>query len=706
MTGPARLGYDARLSADPLRHPKGKPVQKVAMMAALAAAALCWGCRTGWIPGDAQRPSWVQEPAAGEEHGRLLSAIGVGEPGMEARLATAQADLAARDRLRRLVSDYTRSALTRFMAANPQYGPISDPLSEELVGVVREEVTTGLLRLSTRDEEWHAPDGSVYVLYRLPLTTVHAEISRRTREALASINPFGASAEKAIGDLDEFLKVVLTERLKDAARRRPQVAEAPAAQQTPTWLQTGLHEDYPAGKYRRAIGVGEDLKVAESSARGELAFWLNARLKRLAGRLRTSARDAPLARDLAWLREDALAFTKDDLTMARTAERWHDPAADTYYTFAVLDPSEAAGVLRGRLIEARDQAAGLLVSARNYRKAGNLGRSIREYAEAVAAAARVAALHAKALVVAPDEGDAVDALEPEPLLDQACREMAELLAEVKLQKVQGDLQWVQPGGPPREPLAVMALAGEPAQPAAGLAVKFSLAEGAAVGRATTDEQGIARWRPYAALQAGPRGSVIIAELELEGLPVDLSRLPQPRAEFHYMLRSKDNTRLVVYVRERTESGQTLSTPLADALERALRDEGIRLASPEQVQEHVRTDGLATDSPEDVILSAFEPLRKALEPNGFLLVVVGDLRPHVTESSPVEGGELYFAKCPYKLRVLDPGLPTASKVVLTVEGSASGAYLEDRLEALQRARREALAKAVPQLVSGLMGKLGP
>lgn len=300
------------------------------------------------------------------------------------------------------------------------------------------------------------------------------------------------------------------------------------------------------------------------------------------------------------------------------------------------------------------------------------------------------------------------ALLPESLLDQACRGLGSLLSAFRLERVKDDLHWVRPGFPPREPFGVKLVAGDPAKPADEVSVRFVLRDtGLVLGRAITDEAGVARWTMDSALPPEPRSGVILAQVDVEaaGLPIRTAALTVPQVEFHYVLRSKANTSLVLYLQERTEGGRSLAAPVASALEEALAAEGFRLASRQDVLKYVGATELPADLVDEAVLNAFSPLRTALGPGGCPLIVLGEFRPHVAEASQVEDGELYFALCPWRLRALDLELPADQQTVLDVSDTAAAAYLGDRGEALKRARAEAQAQATARLLSELRARLG-
>jgi hypothetical protein len=663
------------------------------------------GCQSGWLArGD--QPDWVDAPAQPESQSEFLSAVGVAEAEGDPEPARELADLGARDELRDAISDYTRRAVTGFFNANRQYPPPSSPLSGELVDILRTEVAANILRLAMREKTWEAPGGRVYVLYRVPIALVHTEISQRARDAVVYVNPFGAAADQAVVELDRHLAALVSERLKETTRKRPPSETTPPEERTPEWLETGHHKNFPTDKYYSAIGLGKDLPAAEASARAEMAFRLNSQMDRLIPRLPSIPAAESLAKDLQWLDVGALGFTEDDLSIARIAERWHDPVTSTHYTLAVLEPSSAALVLRDRITAARDAAQGLLASARNHQRAENYAVSLREYGEAVVTAGQAVVVQAKAAAMAPREMDEILGLVTEPLLDQACEGARSLLAGFRLNVVDGDRQWLHPSRPPGQAFAVKASAGDPLGPAEGLPVLFLHREtGREFGGATTDAAGLARWTVADPLPPEPLSGAVVARLDLEaaGLPVEAARLSSPEVEFDYVVRSTANTRLVLLLRGSVGGERLPAKMAADAVEDALMHAGFQFVSNDEVLQHVPAVELTPESDDRAVREAFASLRASLGQYRCLLVVIGELQPHVAETSPVDEGKLFFARCPWRFRAVDMDLPGDDHTVLDISGTAAAAYLGDEVEALRRARTEGRQQAAAQLAEALRAK---
>jgi len=654
-------------------------------------------------------PDVSAEPAPADPPGEFLSAVGTAPEGAASDSAAAMADVEARDRLRDAIGEYTRGVIAAFLASEAQYPPPSEPLSAELSDILRTEVAAGLLRTAQPERVWQEPDGRVHVLYSLPIARVNAEIARRTRMVIPDVNPFGAGADRAMAALDDYLDASLAERLTAAARARPQPPEVLPDERTPRWLKTGTHADYPAERYYSAIGLGKDLPSAEASARSEVALRLNARVDRLLPALPDTPAGAALAAELQWLETGSLRFRADDLPGPRIAERWYDAVTDTHYTLAILGASHASDALSARAVTACEAAEGLLVSARNHRRAENFTASLRAYGEAVDAAQQAVVLQVRAAAVAPEPLGQIPAPQPPPPLQQACGELRSLLEAFRLEVVRGDLQWVQPGRPPAQEIALRVSAGDPAVPVPGLPVRMTDAQtGRVWAEAASDADGIAALRIRDALPPEPTRGALLAAIDVEAaaLPAVARRFSLPPTEIAYAVRSRANVRLVLLLEEETAAGRGSAAEAAREMEEALTREGFRFVSGEDVRRHVHVAALRPDSDDAAIHEALAPLREWLGPYRCALVVLGEFRPQLAETSPVEEGRLVFARCPWRIRAVDTELPGDRPTVLDLSDTATAAYLGDEAEALRRARTEGRRQAVGAVVEALRERFGP
>jgi hypothetical protein len=678
-----------------------------AFASALLIVALA-GCRAVWPVVSVEKPLWVDTPAGEGDAARFLSVTGVVGPGGPEQQPAEEAERAARENLARALSDYTRQALTSFLQAHPEYPPGQSPQCQEFAAMLTAEVAGIILRQSIKQDLWEGPDGKAYVLYRLPYTVVHDEIVAKMRYSIRHINPFGEAAERAVSQMQSFLDARQRDRLTAAAVSRPETPETPPEQVTPRWLEADRHEAYPSDKFLTAIGLGADLESAERAARTELAGRLSTDLAQLVQRVRMEERGTPLARELPWVDPMSLTFADGDLVADRIAEQWHDPVTETYYTLVVLDRDTAAAVCRAEMTKAQELAAGLRASARNHEKAENLAASLKDYADALAAACGASRWQLKAAVMAPPARAAqMEAISREPLLAQVKEDLQSLLRSVTVDKAGGDRQWLPPGVPPRAPLQVR-VTGQGGKPVAGLLISFVLGEETGItGSALTDANGVAEWRMQQPLAAG-LSTTVTAALDLKGLSPrsDLFRLTMPSASFEYVLRSRQNARLAVLVRERAASNKMIPASLADDVRQALSAEGFRLVPENESASYPTAADVSIAWSDSRIVEAFSGLKETVGPDAFLLIVVGEIEVRPESSVKTDRGRLYVVYCPFTIRVLDGSLPGEQKTVLTVSGKGRGGYLEDESEAARRARAEASAEATAQLVSGLREKLGP
>jgi hypothetical protein len=181
----------------------------------------------------------------------------------------------------------------------------------------------------------------------------------------------------------------------------------------------------------------------------------------------------------------------------------------------------------------------------------------------------------------------------------------------------------------------------------------------------------------------------------------------PSTEFVYLPRSAENARIALHVRERTAGGTLVTTPLAGELRTALEQAGYRLVPESEIPRQVRTADISLDQSDAEIVQRFAPLLAGdNRTQGFTLIVVGQVQALISETLEVDGGNLCIAQCPFEFRVIDGGLPEGRQTVVAIEGKSSGAYLEDQLEALRRARAEAATEAAGMLLKGLRGRLKP
>jgi hypothetical protein len=419
--------------------------------------------------------------------------------------------------------------------------------------------------------------------------------------------------------------------------------------------------------------------------------------------------ESALAENLRWLEPSTLSFSADNLVAARTAEAWHDPITDTHYALGVLDRTRASQTYGHRIRQARERSESLHASGLNHRKADNHAASLKDHLDAFVAAQEAVECQLKGIVVAPiDESPNFEGMVAEPILSQIGSDLELLLKSITIAKIAGDAQWMPPGAPPKEPLEIKVIAGEPPHGVSQLPVQLRMGyDGEVIGRALTDAEGAVRWRVNRAPPADSSRPAIVAELDLAAwAPTgNLRRLSVPQAAFTYVLRSRENTLLALHIREDTDEGAEPAQSLAEALREALTAEGFRLVAESDVSEHFETASLTADSSDGEVLGAYATLRQSLGPGRFLLVVVGEVRSRLVEATQTATGKLYIVYCPFEIRVLDSESSNAQQAILTVSGTGKDAYLEKEVEARRRARIDAAAEAAVQLLAGLRQKLG-
>jgi hypothetical protein len=678
---------------------------------ALAALGALWGagCRAVLPEPAVERPAWVREAEHASGGGRFLAATGSARAS-SAGSAGVQADRVARRRLAAEAEAHVARVTTAFLNARGEYPSPESPVAAEFSRALQAEVAGRLLRRAEAARTWQAPDGDVHVLYQVPMTRVNAQIAASAASAAGYANPFGQSLPQATEQIEEFLAALLEQQLAAASRDEARPAEAQPPARGPAWLTSGRTGAYPRAQYLSAMGLGADLRSAEQEALGELASRVAASISALARATGAPDAEGPLAANLRWLDPAALRFETADLTAARVAERWHDPATDTHYALAVLDRTTAALVYRGEIADALARSAERRAAARNHQRAENFAASLTDYVDAVAAARRTVRLQLAALVTAPEENvPELKAIVSEPLLAEAKQGLAALLGSFTLQKTGGDRQWMPPGVAPAEPLAVRLTAGEAAAPLKGVPLRLLSGHDVpeVLAEAETGADGTAEWRLAEPPPSDAERSVLLIEPDLRALSpgADLYRIEVPQAAFDYVLRSRDNSYFVVHVSERIADGRLLPTPLADALAEAIKAEGLRLMDDPALLARLPAGEPGMDEPVEQVLGAFAEVRDALGPGRFLLIVLGEIRLELQEKTQTPEGELFIVYCPYEIKVLDGALPGEQKTVLSINGRGKGAYLGNELEAARRARTEAAAEAAAQLVSGLRVKLG-
>lgn len=655
------------------------------------------GCRHLPAIGE-EEPPWVAGPEAAEHSSRFLTAIGTGDsaPSRQNKLHEAEDD--ARTELARKIEDYSRSALEGFLQSRPDL--TAPGAGSEFASAVSARTTGSLLRRTVHHDTWYnSSQEAVYVLYRLSLPAVNRAVLQEARAAAQTMDPFPAHDEEAIEELRRFLDSQLKERVARAARQKQKQSPAPHEPTTPGWLTHGRDEDFPPEQYLVATGLGQDRPAAENSVRGELFAALRKKVRATIGR--RSVNDTSLAANLQTLSARTLRLQEDDLPPVHVRKYWFDEVTGTWYTLGVIDRREVLKEYGKRIEELARRCRDLFHTARNNHRADNYLTALEEYLLSLRYLQQKVRSHLVYLAVRQDSGEQPVVETDAPPVTEIRQRLEGLLAELTLKKTGGDKQWVPPGAKPREPLAVQLLAGAPAQPVAGMPLRFQFnqGEGTVQQRATTEDEGRAAvrveslrstGRSYATVDCTPAPHEIVEETDLSGMQV-------PSATFRLILRSIENTRLAVHVEEQfpvdTDCG------VGVAVSDALREAGFALLSEDQLPASIRQSEFAGDPSAGRIREAFRPLAEQLAGEAFVLAVYGRASAEVVEQRETSEGTLHFVHVPVTIRVVDPTLPE-DPTVLEMSVVGKDAYAGDKEEAFRRACAKAARLAANRLVQGM------
>jgi hypothetical protein len=667
-------------------------VRSAALALGLALMAAIAGCTTVLNEEGTTPPTRAAADVAGDQ-GKFLTAQGQAGPGGTTDPAQ-QADQAA------------RAKLASFLSAD---GAAGSPLAGPFIDTLAAGVSTDILRAAVRRDTWVDADGITHVLYRVPIALVDDKIVEGVRQTVATSNPFGADGEQVAGRMEQFLQNRLAERLKVAARTNPPAPRvaAPIGAQggTPTWLEADRHADYPSDKFLSAIGLGADEQAASDSARAELAAAIDVRLQGHLRALLAAPSSGPIGEDAEHLDPGSLHFTAKDLAVTRIAERWHDTVTDTYYILAVMDRAAAPSIYRERLSEAQSKAHDLIALAESDLQAHKYAASLVDYLDALMAGTQALRMQLAALAVAPEsQATELLALTTEPLVARAKGGLSALLEQFSLAAVSGDDQWVAPGGPPRAPLVVQAVAGPGKVPLPGVPVRMAVPGAKEPVLARTDEAGTARCAIPGPLPAAPRRGTVTATLDLARLAAgaDLSGLKVPSVEFHYALHSRADTIVAVYLYDVGTAGA--AAPVTGQLKAALSDAGWRIMDDATVLGNVRAGKPAPDAPPADAVDA-AGLRHGLSRDQSLLVAVGSLDARLADTVKVTEGNLKIVHCDYRIALLDAEAGEPLLTVMTASGQGRGAYTDDEVEAAARATADASTDICKKVLAELTARFG-
>jgi len=657
-----------------------------------------------------ERPEWVTAPEAAEQASKFISGVGMAAAGGSSEAQRARAEQEARGELARAVGDYVLHVLSTFLKTHGNFADAGSATAKEFLTVVSAEVPNALLRQKLQSDGWEdASTGTAYVLYRIPISMVNDKINEKVSFALRNVNPFARGQEKDAADaLRQFLNARLKERVALAARRQKPDEGAAPAMATPAWLAFGRHDDYPHARFLTTIGLGEDGETAAECARSQIAKQLEAQLVgRLLGYAGSEAGGDMIA-NFKSLRAAHVRMPGEEVLAAKVGETWYDHVTDTHYAFGVLD-REVAGSLCGRRARvAFGEGDELLKSASNHHKAENYETALREYAQALARVQEAAVLQLTALVADPGRTDEFAALAKDVAsLSQITARMGELLGAFSLEAQSGDGQWTPPGVRLHGPLVVKAVAGREARALADVPVRFRFVkgDGALQQLVKTGAGGTASCRVDRVDRAEEAVGSIEASIALDDLAPkgDFSGVKGPVVLFKYVLRTKPNTSIALYVDERTIEDKAVADHIVrEAVRAALTEAKFTVVPSEQLPARVAT--LRGDAAEKDVLEAFAELDRTLAGKGFLLIVVGEVHCQLLETTKTSFGDLHYVKARVVLRAIDGTLPERP-TVLAVTASRPEARTDNPEEAARGARTKAAKLAAQKLVSALKERFG-
>ena len=678
------------------------------------------GCRMGVDAGD--RPIWTDQPELISQSGRFISAVGgVTPPGDEDTL-TRRAEHAARNELGKRAADYVREAFAEFMRMPESHAAPDSALVTDFVDTVSASTSNAILRQSFRHDTWRdSRSGSIYVLYRIPVSVVNDRLIESARSALERANPFLPEdvehvAERVRGMLNERLKAVVARKVvtpdptpvepeDDESEAQPRVEVEPE-KLPPKWLVLGGHASYPEPEYLSATGVGDSEAVARENCRAELAARTSARMLARRVVIVAGKPDSPMARNLVATRPETLQFSPEDLIGWRVADGWHDALTNTYYVLGVVDRQGAALGWRTQLKAAFRDAREGLESGGNHHKADNHVQACRHYARALRGLEGALRRQLAALVVHPESAEETASMDAEGMLPQVRAGLDAVIGGISLEKISGDNQWIAPGAALREPLIVRAVAGRRALPVDRLPLRFSftIGEGRLDEDVRTDEDG----RAVCAVRKVARGGQGIGAVECA---LDLARvvgdpipagLTTPRVQFTFVTRTKGNTHLAFCLDERGIDGKPTEARTAQRLVMAaLGQAQYNLFDSTEALQRARRFHITGDSSDEDVARAFVGLGRDLRGKGFLLVVVGKVVPALVDERKTSKGTLYLAHTEITLRVVDPNVPQ-NRTALEVKVVGKDAFVDDVAEAVQRSRVKA-AEVCGRRLIGMLGE---
>jgi len=652
--------------------------------------ALCWvvlataaGCSVFRSPAP-HEPDWAVTFKANEGSSKFISAMGAARAGTDESVMLEMAEEEARGKLADAVSDYSSNVISEFLESHREYANSASGSAEGFTATVSKETANAILRQRMRGDSRSDPKtGALYVMYRVPISVVNSKISEHARLALHQANPFPSSLEEAaMEELTQFLNAKLRERVALASDTAEADVGVPAGSSPPAWLVLGAHDDYPRDEFVIAVGIGGDLEAAERSAASDLS---NQVTSQVAG------------------------LSAEGLLDIKAVASWYDPVTDTYYTLGVLNRSETAAKCQALIGEALKSSAELYELSRNHYRADNYVTALQGYLDVIGLLQRASKLQRVAAFVQPARAAEFATLTRDAPLAEAKTGLHEVMESLSLRKVGGDSQWTPPGVALGRPLTVLLTAGPSAKAVPDFPLLFSFKAGGgklesivrtgANGAAACNVQRVER-------SEEPVGSIeCTLALQEVNREVDLVGVAGPHVTFNYVVRSRANTRLALYLDERdSEDKQVTDQLLRQTVVEALTADGFQLVEQALVEASARDSSLKSDATEAEVLSALGALNNDPEGKGFTLIVIGGTHCRLVDTAETSRGEIYFVHAQTRLRVIDGGLP-ADRTVAEIEVVGKGAFAGDLQEAALRARAKAAQLMAAKLVDALNQKFG-
>ena len=673
-------------------------------------ALLAPGCADLHLRGEGQAP---EEPRHEQQKERTIRGVGSapapeeGQGTPDELLTTARRNLAAniQSRVTGLIRDYVAQSA----GASSDKGRWRE-FGEVLASETAAQVLQDLGEYST----WKNPPGNtLFVQYEVKAQQVRSRAAGLVPELVETVNPFGQDRQKGITALTAFLEE--GPRPEEPARRPVEPGsetdehDEGAETEVPAWLSKGPYEVHAFEDYTAEVAVGDDREQAEEAARRAVVESLTVGMRSEASRLSRSAERQELAAHVERLPRRMISYRPETYTAPRVTHSWYDSQSGAYYALAALERAAAREQAGSAALSAAEAGRKVLKDARRQRDNNSVRAALESYVKAVGHMRAAARSALAALAVDRSElGEGqIEELTQNLALENAHAELSRLLGKLSAEAKEGNLQWVSPGARPSAPLAARLTAGADA-PLADVPVEFRMEDDEGEWRETvrTGKGGTAQIRPPALEgQAGDEVR-IVAALKPAALVGDMSHLdlPVPKAQFRCLLRSKEQTRFSLHVRERSlEDGPASDPIVADTLSEALKSSNFRL---QRLSGLLDSGGLWSEDGElrrENILSAARATASVEGLGAAPVVIAATCRHGAWNTTETGQGTLYFVTAHVRLWVIDPAFSgDPAPAVDTIDVREQGAYTDDWAEAYRQARRKA-AETVAQELAALLEK---